>query len=190
MKKLFFIGLLLLVIFQISCNDIAKSNKDETNNNNISSEKVFRHFYGEKIGALDSLINFANLKPDTSFSFVTIIFDRVFCNPCKAEASAFLNELFPKINGLPRDNVLILTEEFRHKEIPLFKKEDYPLNNWDTLHLEMSNRWNSYLKKKFNLEGSSMLVFNTKGKVVFTKQFVEYFDDVDSVASIIKAKNP
>ena len=188
MKKIFFIVLLLSLIFQISCKETVKSNKDETNINNINSEKVFRHFYGKKTGVLDSLINFANLQPDTLFSFVTIIFDRVFCNPCKAEATVFLNELFPKIKGFPRDNVLILTEEFRRKEISLFKKEDYPLNNWDTLHLEMSNQWSSYLKKKFNLVGSSMIVFNTKGKVIFTKQFRFSGGNADSVANLINVK--
>jgi hypothetical protein len=191
MKKLGSIGLLFFMLFQISCKQTTNTNSLQLKSveNRADTEKVFKHIYGMQTNVMDSIINFAEINPDTNYPVVVILLDKIFCNACKAEAAVFLNELFPKIKGLPNDNVLLLTGNFRRKEVPLFKKEDYPLNNWDTLHLKMSNHWSRVLKEKYDIIGSSLLVFDTKGNIVYTKQFKSPGSNVDSVANIITGKN-
>jgi hypothetical protein len=186
MRKLFIISFFLSFLFQFSCQE----NNTKQSDSNKKIEKVFNHFYGEKTGFLDSLINFAGLNPDTSYPFVCVILPVSYCEPCKVDVTHYLNDLFSKIQSLPKNNILIITEEMRKKEIPLYKKEDYPLNNWDSLHLVLSDKWGIRILKEFDMIGASMFVTNTDGKVIYKKQFkntVEYFNDVDSVATLINS---
>ena len=177
------------MFFLFSCKEkISNSDNHQNNNDTI---KELKQFYGEQAGFVDSLINFAGIKPDVSYPFVCIILPVNYCEPCKIDVTRYLNDLFSKIQGLPKDNILIITEKMRKKEIPLYKNEDYPLDNWDSLNLVLSDDWGVRILKRLDLVGASMFVTDTTGKVIFKKQFkntVEYFDDVDNVASIINAK--
>ena len=190
MRIKFIVLSILGIIFSLSsCKE--KTNGIANVQNKKETTKEIKLFYGEQAGFVDSLINFAGVKPDVSYPFVGIILPVSYCEPCKVDVTNYLNDLFSKIHGLPKDNILIITEEMRKKEIPLYKKEDYPLNNWDTLNLLLSDNWGVRILKKLDLIGASMFIVDTTGNVIFKKQFkntVEYFDDVDSVANLINVK--
>ncbi len=154
--------------------------------NNATKNNEHKYNYPSYI---DSLLYKNQIYPDTTNNLAIVFLPTIFCEPCKGDVSEFLNSLLVKINGLPKNNFLIVTNKMRKKEIPYFFLNDYRVNSWDTLKICMSDELAKRTYQDYNLIGAFLIVYDSYGKLVYKKQFkqfISYYDDIDEVAAIIK----
>ncbi len=169
-----FIYFILLLVFILSCNSETERKAD-----NITYH--FDYFTND-------ILYQNKIHPDTNYNFVLVFLPSVFCEPCKTDITEFLNELFMRIKGVPKENICVVTDKMRKQELKYFFSYNYPIKNRDSINICMSDTFYMFASDKIGLTGAFVIVYAPQGKIIYKKQFkqtVSYYNDIDSIVHII-----